>query len=98
MKRIHLGTQDYLQMQNLSIDRIEYGLIWNWRKFHQKKYLGQWGTMPGIHHQMLIDDDNNLGILLLSNVDLTFRPPSIQKQISDAFIEICLSMFEQFSN
>ena len=51
----------------------EYGLIWNWRTIDHRRYIGHTGNMPGVANGIMINEQGNTGVILLTNGDSTLN-------------------------
>ena len=50
---------------------VQFGLLWNWRIFNGKRLIGHRGSMPGITNMMMANEERSLGVIVLSNGDIT---------------------------
>lgn len=85
----------HIVRQEGSIDEpnVLYGLAWNWRYQSNRYLVGHRGWMPGIAHTMMVDKKRNLGVILLSNGDITWGD-NLAKQISMTLVNIMEELFK----
>ncbi|CAF4156067.1 unnamed protein product, partial [Rotaria sordida] len=78
-----------------SIDEpnVQYGLIWNWRYQNNRHLIEHRGWMPGVAHTMMANEKRSLGIILLSNGDITWGD-DLAKQVSLTLINIMGQLFD----
>lgn len=74
---------------------VQYALIWNWRYQNNRHLVGHRGWMPGIAHTMMINEKRNLGVILLSNGDITWGD-DLAKKVSSTLIDIMGQLFDCF--
>ncbi|CAF4030117.1 unnamed protein product [Rotaria magnacalcarata] len=59
------------------------------------QYVGHRGWMPGVAHTMMVNEKRSLGIILLSNGDITWSD-SLAKQASSTLTDITGQLFDCF--
>ncbi|CAF3339260.1 unnamed protein product [Rotaria socialis] len=74
---------------------VQYGLIWNWRYQNNRRLVGHRGWMPGVAHTMMANEKRSLGVILLSNGDITWGD-SLAKQVSSTLTDIMGQLFDCF--
>lgn len=80
-----------------STESVEVGLGLYWRKMKNgHRYVGLDGSMPGVVNSMVFDEKNNLGVVVLSNGDITAQTDRSQ-EISETLENIWMSLFECFT-
>ncbi|CAF4179414.1 unnamed protein product [Rotaria magnacalcarata] len=51
-----------------------YGLCWHWRTLNNGyQYVGHSGTLPGMTHLMLINEKHTIGVIVLTNGDMSIE-------------------------
>ncbi|CAF2878320.1 unnamed protein product [Rotaria sp. Silwood2] len=87
----------HVNRQEGSIDEpnVQYGLIWNWRYQNNRHLVGHRGWMPGVAHTMMTNEKRSLGVILLSNGDITWGD-DLAKQVSSTLIDIMGQLFDCF--
>ncbi|CAF4890801.1 unnamed protein product, partial [Rotaria socialis] len=60
---------------------VQYGLIWNWLYQNNRHLVGHCGWILGVTHTMMVNEKRSLGVVLLSNGDITCGD-SLAKQVS----------------
>ncbi|CAF3404773.1 unnamed protein product [Rotaria socialis] len=60
---------------------VQYGLIWNWLYQNNRHLVGHRGWILGVTHTMMVNEKRSLGVVLLSNGDITCGD-SLAKQVS----------------
>lgn len=75
---------------------IGVGLGWYWRTMSNgHRYIGHEGSMPGVANSILVNERNSIGVIILSNGDIT--PPNDRSQkISKTLLNIQMSLFQCF--
>ncbi|CAF4758133.1 unnamed protein product [Rotaria sp. Silwood2] len=74
----------------------EFGLSWYWDiKKDGRRYIGHSGSLPGMTHLMLINEQHNIGVIVLTNGDIS-APTDLSRQILDAIDNIHMSLFQCF--
>ena len=88
--------------QDVSVNSTErrppsqFGLSWYWETMSDgRRYIGHSGSMPGMKHLMLVNEKNNLGVIVLSNGDIT-APTDLSKEILKTIENIHMSLFQCF--
>lgn len=76
---------------------VKYGLIWNWHYQNNRYLVGHRGWMPGVAHTMMANSQRNLGIILLSNGDITWGD-DLAKKVSSTLVNIMEELFDCFEN
>ena len=74
---------------------VQFGLIWNWRIFKGKRFVGHRGAMPGITNMMMANEQRNLGVILLSNGDVTKTDQS-SITVYETLTNLMSSLFDCF--
>ncbi|CAF4594395.1 unnamed protein product [Rotaria sp. Silwood1] len=74
---------------------VQYGLIWNWHYQNNRHLVGHHGWMPGVAHTMMANENRSLGVILLSNGDITWGD-NLAKQVSSTLIDIMGQLFDCF--
>lgn len=74
---------------------VLYALIWNWKYQNNRYLVGHRGWMPGTAHTMMVNEKRNLGVILLSNGDITWGD-DVAKQISMTLVDIMGQLFDCF--
>lgn len=73
----------------------QFGLIWNWRIFNGKRLIGHRGAMPGITNIMMVNENQSLGIVILSNGDIT-KDDTVSKQVYQTTVDLLTNLFDCF--
>ena len=50
---------------------FQFGLIWIWQTFLGRRLVGHSGVLPGITNYMWANEKRTLGVIVLSNGDIT---------------------------
>jgi len=81
-------------MERLS--QSQFGLSWYWKIMSNgRRYIGHSGSMPGMVHLMLVNEKNNVGVIVLSNGDVS-TPTNLSKEISKTLANIHMELFQCF--
>ena len=72
---------------------VEYGLIWNWRTIGYRRYLGHTGNMPGVANSVMINEEGNTGVIILTNGDSTLNS-ELTEMIQEALTKIQLMLID----
>ncbi|CAF3626495.1 unnamed protein product [Rotaria socialis] len=73
-----------------------YGLCWHWRTLNNgHQYVGHSGTLPGMTHLMLVNEKHTIGVIVLTNGDVTL-PIDLSRQILDTIENIHVALFKCF--
>ncbi|CAF3400024.1 unnamed protein product [Rotaria sp. Silwood2] len=73
-----------------------YGLCWHWRTLSNgRQYLGHGGSLPGMTHLMLVNENHNIGVIVLTNAD-TNAPIDLTRQIYETIEDIHITLFKCF--
>ena len=49
----------------------QYGLIWHWQTYNGRRLVGHLGSIPGNVNVMLANEKRTLGVIILSNGDVS---------------------------
>lgn len=83
---------------NSSVPSIQFGLIWNWRIMNDgRKFVGHRGTNLGATHLMMINEQNTIGVIILTNGDMSL-PNDLSRKIYDTLTDIQIMLFDCFEN
>jgi len=74
---------------------VQVGLIWNWRIFKGKRFIGHRGAMPGITNLMMANEKRSLGVIILSNGDITKNDSSSIK-VYETTTNLLTQLFDCF--
>lgn len=74
---------------------VEYGLIWNWRNIGGRCLVGHRGAVPGVTHVMMANEQRTLGVLILSNGDISTTDEHAKK-VYETLIDLMLQLFDFF--
>ena len=74
---------------------VEYGLIWNWRTIGERRFIGHRGAIPGITNIMMINEKRTLGVIILSNGDIS-KEDDQAKKVYETITNIMLKLFDCF--
>lgn len=88
---------NYNSMENQQ-RTVEVGLGWYWQTMsNDHRYIGHEGSMPGVTNSMLINEKNTIGIIVLSNGDIT-APTDQSRDVSETLKNIQISLFQCFDS
>ena len=74
----------------------QFGLIWNWRILPDgRRVIGHRGTLSGSTHLMMINEDNTIGVLILTNADINIKN-GISIKIDNLLIDTLTMLFGCF--
>ena len=69
-----------------------FGLSWTWEKLRDgRRYIGHGGVLPGARHWMLINENNTVGVIILTNGDSNVpmnRSQEYYKLLEDIHLEL----------
>jgi hypothetical protein len=74
---------------------VQFGLIWHWRIFNGKRLIGHRGAMPGITNLMMANEKRSLGVIILSNGDITKNDNSSTK-VYETLTNLMTHLFDCF--
>ncbi|UJR16798.1 hypothetical protein I4U23_003697 [Adineta vaga] len=74
---------------------VRYALIWNWRLQNGRHLVGHRGWMPGVAHSMMINEQRNLGVILLSSGDITWGD-ALAQQVTTTLVNLTDQLFDCF--
>jgi CubicO group peptidase (beta-lactamase class C family) len=74
---------------------VEFGLIWNWRLIGERRLVGHRGAVPGITNIMMANEKRTLGVIILSNGDIS-KDDDQAKKVYETIINIMLQLFDCF--
>ena len=75
-----------------------YGLIWNWQTGPDgRRLIGHTGVMPGVINAMMCNEQNTIGVILLSNGDANINL-DLAKQTGITFSQIITSLINCFES
>ncbi|CAF1396192.1 unnamed protein product [Rotaria sordida] len=76
----------------------KYGLIWNWQTMPDgRRFIGHNGVMPGATNLMVINEQDTIGIIFLSNTDAMISN-DVSMKFYDTVMGIVLSLFDCFES
>ena len=85
-------------VDNWRLESIGYGVIWSWRKASNgRRFIGHSGTIPGVSHSMLVNEQGTIGVIFLTNGD-AYSNDDLTKKMGDTLADIRMSLFECFEN
>lgn len=73
----------------------QMGLIWNWQVYQGRRFVGHRGAMPGITNVMMANEQRTLGVLILSNGDITKSDQPATK-LFETIVDLMLQLFSCF--
>lgn len=74
----------------------QYGLGWYWRTLSNGyRYIGHAGSLPGMVHLMLVNEQSTLGVIILTNGDFS-APTSLTTEIVETPMNTHLALFDCF--
>ena len=74
----------------------QFGLSWYWSNMSDgRRYIGHSGSMLGMVHLMLVNEKNNVGVILLTNGDVS-APTDLSREIAKTGQDIHMSLFQCF--
>ena len=83
-------------LNSIGITPPNYGLGWYWQNLSDgRKYIGHSGSLPGARHWMLVNEENTLGVFILTNGDSNV-PSGRAKEVYKTFEDIHLALFRCF--
>ncbi|CAF4175181.1 unnamed protein product [Adineta steineri] len=95
MRKVVNGVVPY---DNSNPPILSFGLIWNWQKLrNRQRYIGHGGSMPGATHSMLINEQGTIGIIVLTNADVS-PDNDISIRTRGKIEDIQMSLFSCFEN
>jgi CubicO group peptidase (beta-lactamase class C family) len=74
---------------------VQFGLIWHWRNFKGKRFIGHRGAMPGITNLMMVNEKRSLGVILLSNGDIT-KDDNSSIKVYETLTNLLTQLFDCF--
>ena len=75
---------------------LQYGLIWNWRILpNGRRVIGHQDSFFGSTHLMMINEENKIGVLILTNGDISLTNP-ISTNINNLLIDTLMMLFHCF--
>ena len=74
---------------------VQYALIWNWRYQNARHLVGHRGWVPGVAHTMMVNEKQTLGVILLSNGDITWGN-ELAKQVTSTLVDTMGQLFDCF--
>lgn len=78
------------------LPKRRYGLAWQWRTLSNRRpYIGHSGSLPGMTHLMLVNEQHTIGVIILTNADTTL-PTNLSQQIQDTIENIHIELFNCF--
>lgn len=81
---------------NQTLSNVQFALVWNWRTSDDgTQFIGHRGTNFGSTHLMLIDQENTIGIIILTNADISL-PNHLSTNISNTLTDIHSTLFHCF--
>ena len=79
-----------------SIAKASFGLSWFWQTLSDGHwYIGHTGSIPGGRHWILVDEQNSIGVIFLSNADQSV-PGDRSVQLHKTLENILLLLFRCF--
>jgi CubicO group peptidase (beta-lactamase class C family) len=77
---------------------IQFGLIRNWRIMNDsRKFIGQRGTNLGATHTIMVNEDNTIGVIILSNGDMTLEN-ELSARVYNTLTDIQMILFDYFEH
>lgn len=73
----------------------QFGLIWNWRIFNGKRFVGHRGAMPGTTNIMMANEKRSLGVIILSSGDIT-KDDNVSKIVYQTTVDLLVHLFDCF--
>jgi hypothetical protein len=64
---------------------VQVGLIWNWRILNGTRLVGHLGIMPGITNLIMANEKRTLGVIILSDGDITKFDETIENLMTQLF-------------
>jgi hypothetical protein len=74
---------------------VQYGLIWHWRTLNNRRLIGHGGSMIGVTHGMMANEKRDLGVIVLTNGDVT-KFDDMAKQVYETTMDIIGHLFDCF--
>ncbi|CAF0889726.1 unnamed protein product [Adineta steineri] len=74
---------------------VEFGLIWNWRNIGGRYLVGHRGAIPGITNIMMANEKRTLGVIILSNGDISKNDDQSTK-VYETIVNIMSQLFDYF--
>jgi hypothetical protein len=74
---------------------VQIGLIWNWRVFKGKRFIGHRGAMPGVTNIMMANENRTLGVIILSNGDIT-KGDDLATKVYETIADLMTQLFDCF--
>ena len=74
---------------------IQVGLIWNWQNFLGRRVVGHLGLLPGVTSFMLANENRTLGVIVISNGDVSARDEQSGK-LYQTLIRLVIDLFDCF--
>lgn len=85
------------QESYMNISDAKFGLIWFWKTYGKRRLLGHTGSVPGIATVMVTNEQRNIGLIILTNGDVTRRDTQAM-QVLDTIGELTNELFDCFEN
>ncbi|CAF4621138.1 unnamed protein product [Rotaria magnacalcarata] len=76
-------------------EEVQFGLLWYWLNFHERRLIGHQGAMPGIINIMVANANRTLGVVILSNGDVTKSDESA-KNVEATIMSLMIKLFDCF--
>ena len=89
------SVDEMLRIVRYEQSDVEYGLVWNWRVIRGRRLVGHRGAIPGVINIMMANEARTLGIIILSNGDIT-KSDDQSKRVYETIIHIMSTLFDYF--
>ncbi|CAF3591652.1 unnamed protein product [Rotaria sp. Silwood1] len=77
---------------------LEFGLIWNWRTMKDgRRFLGHTGVSLGATNSMLVNEQGNVGVIVLTNGNKSLDN-SRSNKVEETIQQIQLMLFSCFTS
>jgi CubicO group peptidase (beta-lactamase class C family) len=78
------------------VSRASFGLSWYWQTLNDNhRYIGHSGVIPGGRNWMLVNEQNSIGVIFLSNADSNV-PSGRSRQMQKTLESILVPLFQCF--
>lgn len=74
---------------------FQFGLIWTWQKLLGRRLMGHTGIVPGVTNGMWANENRTLGVIVLSNGDVTVGGEQ-STTVGSALVRVAVDLFDCF--
>ncbi|UJR17838.1 hypothetical protein I4U23_004737 [Adineta vaga] len=83
------------QTSYVNMTDVEFSLGWYWQVYNGRRFIGHDGSLPGLRTAMMANEKRNLGVIILTNGDITRNDMQASK-VKETIVQLMTELFDCF--